>query len=487
MYCQNCGTQVEDGAAFCPKCGKKMEETLEKVAVPMEEKVQKKKKGGRLKYVLIAAGVFLAACIGLSMCGTGDTENSTSTKEETQGDPEIETDYITMVQSGYLGEFTDATVKEVLDMNFDLSGFTLDWVSSDMDGKQYIAFYSYASDQTPDDGTTILFQICSDETFKVSGYAQNGKEDFESTEIADFLNNWYMNWYVKNKIGEDASENETMEKMQELIHNLFDSISGTASLYGASKNYSGDRGNLCKEIDSIEPMDLSVTELINLYSDNMLDIYTAGEKTPETATSGLQYGYYYNTDRTYVIVIDSNAPTNENACYLYEYNVPDFVYYNIWSGSVVPNGDGTYEAEDVDGLMALKLTFDGIYMDIAIDHNDMDVLAGLEGVYEPVSEAPVTADTDTAQFLAPDELREFARDNANIGRTVSFSAEVSMSHLDIYLLDVFDDNGLIQIQASAVDGLNFYDGDRITYTGVYNGTIPETNQLSFTTVSIELQ
>lgn len=92
-----------------------------------------------------------------------------------------------------------------------------------------------------DSGTTILFQMCSEKTFQIVGYAQGENEDFERTEIADFFNVWYMNWYIKNKIGQDASEDKIMKEMQILISHQFDIISGSAVLYGASKNYSGDR------------------------------------------------------------------------------------------------------------------------------------------------------------------------------------------------------------------------------------------------------
>ena len=187
-----------------------------------------------------------------------------------------ENDDITMIQTGYLGEFKDATVKDILDMNFGLSGFSLDWISADMDGQKFVAFYAYPDGKEMDSGTTILFQVCSNEIFKVSGYAEGKNENFERTEIADFFNNWYMNWYIKNKIGLDTSENEIVEGMQTLIHNQFDEIFGSAVLYGASKDYSGDRKNLSKIIDGSESLNMSVTELINLYSDNMLDIYTAG-------------------------------------------------------------------------------------------------------------------------------------------------------------------------------------------------------------------
>ena len=39
----------------------------------------------------------------------------------------------------FLGGFTDASVKDILDMNFGVDGFKLDWVCSDMDGKDFVA------------------------------------------------------------------------------------------------------------------------------------------------------------------------------------------------------------------------------------------------------------------------------------------------------------------------------------------------------------
>lgn len=57
-YCRNCGNQLEDGLAFCPKCGAKVPE-------------QKKKKGGAGKVISFLAGMVLTAAIAAGMVAMG--------------------------------------------------------------------------------------------------------------------------------------------------------------------------------------------------------------------------------------------------------------------------------------------------------------------------------------------------------------------------------------------------------------------------------
>lgn len=95
--------------------------------------------------ICFAALIVFSIVIGIVGGGTDSTKETPEEQAEKSTKAERENgkaDYVAMVQSGYFGEFTDATVKDILDMNFDLSGFTLDWISSDMDGKEYVAFYS---------------------------------------------------------------------------------------------------------------------------------------------------------------------------------------------------------------------------------------------------------------------------------------------------------------------------------------------------------
>ncbi len=254
MFCHQCGTQIEEGTAFCPKCGTqiKKEADTEKGAAAVKQKEEKKKpQKPVLKIVGIVVSILAVVLLWKAFKGDFDKAASEATNGA-YGKGDIETeqkdDDIVMVQTGYLGEFEDATVKDILDMNFGLSGYSLDWISTDLNGEKVIGFCCHLEGESLDSegSTEILFQVCPNHTFKIVGYAVGGNEDFERTEIAADLNTYYMNWYVKNKIGQDAEEDEIMAGMQDLIHNQLDKISGSAVLYGASKDYSGDRKNLRK-------------------------------------------------------------------------------------------------------------------------------------------------------------------------------------------------------------------------------------------------
>lgn len=443
--------------------------------------------------LVIAIGIFGGGSDSPRETSKQQTENSTTPETKETGG---ETDYAAMVQTGYLGEFTDASVKDILDMNFGVDGFKLDWICSDMDGKDFVAFYAYRSDETLKDGTTVLFQICSDKTFKVSGYAESGNEDFESAEIAGFLNNWYMNWYVKNKIGADAAEDEVMEKMQELIHDRFDKTAGSAALYGASKDYSGDRGNLCREIDNSEPMDMTVTELINYYGANMIDVYVSGEagSSGQESTESSDVEAYMDTlysveggDDIVSLYLDDNG----KLCVWYGSVSSEEEYYSRAYDSYTLEDDtlcGNAGA-DTDEFIFME---DG-HVDVLLSgygSSHYQAYMREEAYFNGGGPSAGGNESGSMYISDGDELKNFARDNANIGSTVTFTAEVgeNYSQLGSYLLYCYHKDGsFVQIQASAVSGLNLFDGDVVSYTGVFDGFAGGGNQLQFSTVSIELQ
>lgn len=279
MYCRKCGVKVEDDAVFCPNCGEKLNgDGGNAQAAPAKTDKKPKPKRKKMKILLpVLAGL---AVFGIAVSMSGGGSENTGTKKETSESAQQENQYIAMIQNGYLGEFTDVTVKELLEADVNLGlgaedgSQKLTWTQSDIDGTPYVGFHTYPDGKTIADGVTVLFQVCSAETFRIVNYGAEG-DGYETTEIAFYANTWYQNWYLKNVIGyPGVSDEEAAEGMRKLVQEKFNNISASAVLYGASAAYAGDRGKLCTEIDQSEPMGMSVTELINYYDGNMLDIYT---------------------------------------------------------------------------------------------------------------------------------------------------------------------------------------------------------------------
>lgn len=106
----------------------------------------------------------------------------------------------------------------------------------------------------------------------------------------------------------------------------------------------------------------------------------------------------------------------------------------------------------------------------------------------------ITADSASASsqevltFTSDSEMRDFLRDDSNIGKTVTFDAYV-MDPLDdiIFVYALWSDgskshNIVVSNSNASVKILN---GDYITYTGVYKG-FNDLNEAYFDTISIEL-
>lgn len=95
---------------------------------------------------------------------------------------------------------------------------------------------------------------------------------------------------------------------------------------------------------------------------------------------------------------------------------------------------------------------------------------------------------DGVDFISAPDFRSFIGDKSNIGETVRFEAEVSMIFNNEYLLYVRSNNKLYEIRSNVRStDPSLFDGDKIVFTGRYNGNTEGGNQLSFTTVSIELK
>ncbi len=259
MYCEHCGTQLEEGAVFCQNCGAKVEaeetqtsnQTVKQETPFSVTQPVKQKKAGIWKWILAAVGIVVVALAVFLLFGG-------------------EKDYISLVQNGYLGEYTDATVQEILETYFKTDGMTVEWTGTELDGVPCVGFHAWPDGGTLNDGTTILFRICGRKVFQAADMGGNGYDDLEATDIAYWLNFYYMNWYVISQAGADSTGEARLPVLQELVQNKLDKVSGTAVLYGASADYSGDRSELYKVAGDSELIDLSATELIDSHTNNML-------------------------------------------------------------------------------------------------------------------------------------------------------------------------------------------------------------------------
>lgn len=159
MFCPNCGTEIKEKKTFCPKCGSPLgveavqEDTKTVEAAASTENVHENvippqgapvpsKKGGKKKFIIggIVAVVLIliAVMIGTSGGNTGSTSTDT---------------YIETVQNGYLGEFTDMTVQELLSSCYeDQLGCTAEWDGGENDDGQQIVEVKY-TDETVGDTT----------------------------------------------------------------------------------------------------------------------------------------------------------------------------------------------------------------------------------------------------------------------------------------------------------------------------------------------
>ena len=272
MFCEHCGAQLEEGAVFCQNCGAKVaveEKQTVKQTVKQEvpqpvKQAPKRKKTGVWKWILAASCIVVVALAGFLLLGG-------------------EEDYISLVQNGYMGEYTDATVQEILETYFKTDGMTVDWTGTELDGVPCVGFHAYPEGENLNDGTTILFRVCGRKVFQAADMGGNGYDDLEATDIAYWLNFYYMNWYVISQAGADSTGEARLPVLQELVQNKLDKVSGTAVLYGAPADYSGDRSELYKVAGDSALIDLSAAELIDAHTNNMLTDSLAELETDSAA------------------------------------------------------------------------------------------------------------------------------------------------------------------------------------------------------------
>lgn len=377
MFCEHCGAQLEEGAVFCQNCGAKVEaeetqtlkQTIKQETQFSETRPVKRKKTGIWKWILAAAGIVAVALAGFLLFGG-------------------EKDYISLVQNGYLGEYTDATVQEILETYFKTDGMTAEWTGTEMDGVPCVGYHAYPEGESLNDGTTILFRICGRKVFQVADMGGNGYDDLEATDIAYWLNFYYMNWYVISQAGADSTGEARLPVLQELVRNKLDKVSGTAVLYGASADYSGDRSELYKVAGDSAIIELSAAELIDSHTNNMLTDSLAELETDSAAedNSGLETAVGDNpaTEETVEAAENENTGTEENTLEMEESPVVmEETEAEIHTGGEEATGVET-EAEEVsiygsyladNGVDATLNAEVGVYSDSGSDYISLVTLS----------------------------------------------------------------------------------------------------------------
>lgn len=163
-----------------------------------------------------------------------------------------------IVKEGYLGEYTDVTINEVLNYYYGEMYDNLYWEQGTLkdSGGRVVDFYATQGNGLED--TSIQFELSIENIFKISSFV-NGENDTEN-EAADIANKMNMIYgeYYKEEKGFDGDEYE--DKM--------DKVRADSVLYGAPKEYKGDRAQLYKEFEEVS-LDMSALELMNLSEDDI--------------------------------------------------------------------------------------------------------------------------------------------------------------------------------------------------------------------------
>ena len=270
MYCPTCGTEFGDGVNFCPKCGtrrpqpKSIDENTVNQPIPQAPETDSSaadaqheskptdtvsspkaatvtKKKSKLPLIIGILGIIIVAFIVIAaLFGSEDT-------------PEIST-----VKNGYLGEYTDMTVDQVLDRYYrsGLGYETGTWDCGVTDDGITIVQVEYTHKTL--DPVTIQFSMLDEDCFKITAFIDPTEAIEEPSDLLAALNKIYIASYESQYSQEEMGDVET-----QLLERLA-SVNATSVRYGASKNYTGNRSQLF-ELFGDTQLDMNVVALLDLY------------------------------------------------------------------------------------------------------------------------------------------------------------------------------------------------------------------------------
>ena len=270
MFCEKCGSRMSDDAGFCPECGQKVVrniEAAEKIQELPAERVSEttsqgisnsKKKSKSALIIGVAVAAIVLVCVAFALFKGGVEKTVVP---------------IELVQNGHLGEYTDITVKELLDYTYNFMYDNSKWDGGETDSGKMIVEVRYYDEQV-DDGVVIQFEMLNDDCFKVSAFIDPMKPVEKATDLLAELNYQYMVAYIAKNRDTLSEFDQELSFIEEL-----NTISGSAVLYGAGSGYSGDRASICN-LDNEVPLDMGVSDLLDQYGYLDLSYYYPAEDTP---------------------------------------------------------------------------------------------------------------------------------------------------------------------------------------------------------------
>ena len=250
MFCKYCGNEIDKDAAFCDKCGKPVyrESPQNNRKAAHRKGKYRRKRRSRIMPVLCIIGIAIL-CIGIVGLGTslmGPADDHLR-------------DAATVVQNGYLGEYTDITVKEILDNYYGMLYENEEWDGGTTDSGTVIVQARYYDEGMEEDATTIQFTMLNEECFKITAFVDPLNPVEKATDLLAAMNYNYLLAYMgENRAvaGDSVAEKAFIARL--------DQISGSAVQYGAAADYTGNRATIC-EIDGQTPLDVSVAMLLDNY------------------------------------------------------------------------------------------------------------------------------------------------------------------------------------------------------------------------------
>lgn len=261
MYCKNCHAEVRKGQNYCRECGSAL--NLTHHTDPLDERNQ----SGNLPKAITAAVVIIIVlavilCGGLLFWGLSKMQFE---------------DNVALVQNGYLGQYTDITVQEILDSNYGMLYENEEWEGGTTDSGAEIVQVTYYNEGMEDDATTIQFTMLSEECFCITAFVDPLNPVEKPTDLLATMNYNYLLAYMT----ENRSVAGDIFAEMGLITRLMQ-ISGSAVQYGASADYSGDRAKIC-EIDGQTSLEVSVAMLLDNYGLLDLSYYLGNDGQDHTA------------------------------------------------------------------------------------------------------------------------------------------------------------------------------------------------------------